>query len=193
MFDFEQFKFIVRAYYFKLFRFYNKTDETLYFIKRWTEVVRSYSDLDDFISFDPPTPILNRLVSEPIAVTIVPHSYTRISRVPPRTSIFPYCQFVVKRKLNDSRCKSLEFLHLYLELTGIRIVSLFNIYYDEDKIIKELQEKYKNIQVYGNKVYNCFYRRIMHLNSASRSSKFRSHYSNLKDRALQSVGPESNP
>ena len=112
MFDFDRLQLYVQDHYFRLFRFYNKPDETKYFIKRWLEFLRSYSELKEFVSFD--RPVLKRLVPRAKAVILIMFPNVPIVLNSPFLSVFPYRPFRVKLETRDI-CPDvgLEFLHMY--------------------------------------------------------------------------------
>lgn len=183
MFDFERFQVITAEHYFKVFRSYNKPEQMKFFIKRWCELIHNYSRSNGFLSFDPTVPILSKLVPQAKAVILVPFPNTNISYVPCRTSVFPYYPFKIKKEIKDETCQiGLEFFHLYLELTGIRLVYIHEMRYQEDKIASELQDKYLDIELYGRGAYNCFKRKVqsISLKSSPNDSRFQSRSKVLK-------------
>lgn len=188
MFDFERLKVIVAEHYFKVFRLYNKPEQMGFFIRRWCELIHTYSKSHGFISFDPTVPVLNKLVPGAKAIILVPFPNTSINYLPHRTSVFPYYPFKVKKEIKDETCQiGLEFFHLYLELTGIRIVCIYNMRYQEDKIASELQEIYPDIELYGRGAYSSFTRKVQSISSKSLlgGSKFQSHLKGARDRVSQ--------
>lgn len=188
MFDFERLQIIVAEHYFKVFRSYNKPEQMHFFIRRWCELIHSYSTSKGFLGFDPTVPILSRLVSQAKAVILVPFPNTRIGYLPHRTSVFPYYPFKIKKEIKDETCQiGLEFFHLYLELTGVRIVYMHEMRYQEDRIASELQDKYSDIELYGRGTYACFKRKVqsVSLKSSSGNSIFQSRSKVLKDKILQ--------
>lgn len=192
MFDFERLQILIQEYYLKLFRPYNKPEETTYFIKRWLNLIQSYSESKDFLSFDPTTPVLNRLKPKAKAVILTPFPNTPIHFHLPYTSVFSYYPFRVKKETHDSTCSiGLEFFHLYLELTGIKIVCLYKMYQSqENKIVEELQEKFPDIEIYGKGSYDCFKQKVfMYLKSGSSGSRCQSHSKVLKDTISQKGFP----
>lgn len=159
MFDFNRVQQQVHEYYFKLFRHYNKPDATDYFIKRWLDLIRSYSVAKDFIAFDPTLPVLHRLVPRPRALVLVPFPNVQVSWGP-HISVFPYYPLRVKKERHDVTCHAgLEFLHLYLELTGLRTLCLYNFFPGQERrIVAELQDTYPGIRIYGKGSYDSFLR-----------------------------------
>lgn len=187
MFDFERVQLLVREHYFKLFRCYDKPEEIGYFVRRWLDLVRSYSSSKDFVAFDPKVPVLTRLVPRATSVILVPFPNVKVHWGLPSTSVFPYFPFRVRKDTHDVCCRAgLELFLLYLELTGIRTVCLFRLYPgQEDKIVEELQQKYPDIKVYGKGSYDCF-KRIAHLRASkpgTSSSKSRPRSSAATGRA----------
>lgn len=188
MFDFERFKVIVAEHYFKVFQLYNKPEQMGFFIRRWCELIHTYSKSKGFISFDPTVPVLSKLVPGAKAILMVPFPNTRINYLPRRTSVFPYYPFKVKKEIKDETCQiGLEFFHLYLELTGIRIVCIYDMRYQEDKIASELQDTYPDIELYGRGAYSSFRSKVQSISSKSLSggSKFQSHLKGSRDRVSQ--------
>lgn len=177
MFDFERVQLLIREHYYRLFRGCQKPEETGYFIKRWLDLVRSYSTSSDFLSFDPTVPVLTRLVPKAKTVIVVPFPNVKVYWGLPSTSVFPFFPFRVRKETNDVACRAgLEFLHLYLELTGIRVVCLYRLYPgQEDKIAEELQQKHPDVKVYGKGSYDSFKRIavVMASDSGTGSSKSR--------------------
>lgn len=185
MFDFERLQVIIAEHFFKVFRSYNKPEQMSFFIRRWCELIHTYSKMNGFLSFDPTVPVLSRLVPQAKAIILVPFPNTSISYIPPHTSIFPYYPFKVKKEVTDETCQiGLEFFHLYLELTGIRIIYIHNMRYQEDNIASELQDKYPNIELYGRGAYNCFRRKVQSLNlkPLSGNSIYQSHSKGSKSK-----------
>lgn len=159
-----------------------------FFIKRWCELIHTYSKMNGFLSFDPTVPVLSRLVPQAKAIILVPFPNTCINYIPPRTSVFPYYPFKVKKETRDETCQiGLEFLHLYLDLTGIRIIYIHDMRYQEDKIASELQDKYPDIELYGKGAYSCFRRKVQSVNlkTLSGNSVFQSHSTGWKDKVSQ--------
>ena len=168
MFDFHRLQVRIHDHYFRLFRSYNKPEEASYFIKRWLELLRSHYEAKDFVSFDPPA-FLNRLVPKAKAVLLVKYPNVPLTYRSPFLSVFPYYPFRVKKETRDISCYTgLEFLHLYLELTGIRIICLYKIDFREElKIVSELQERYPDIKIYGKGTFDCFKKRLSKLSSGN--------------------------
>lgn len=192
MFDFQRLQIHIQEYYTKLFRPYNKPEETTYFIKRWLDLIRSYSTSKDFLSFDPTTPVLNRLKPKAKAVIVTSFPNVQVHFHLPFTSVFPYYPFRIKKETHDETCGiGLEFLLLYLELTGIKTVCLYKMYScQEDKIVDELQEKFPNIQIYGKGSYDCFKQKVfMNLKSGSSGSRSQSRLKGLKGTVLRQAVP----
>ena len=189
MSNFEHLQVEIKEHYFKLFRPYNKINDTHLFISRWLSVVKTYSQLPRFIAFEPKKPILDRLVFSAKGVVLVPFSNTKVCRLPRYTSVFPYYPFRVKQEYTDTLCKiGLEFFHLYLKITGIRLVCLYSLWHNQEKeIIKELQSEYPNIQIYLKNSYSSFCK-VM-LKSARRGLKFQSRSINSVDKISQSAAP----
>lgn len=193
MFDFERVQLQIREYYFKLFRHYNKPEEIRYFVQRWLDIIRSYSEHKEFIAFDPPLPVLKRLVPRAQAVILVPFPNIQVRlRLGPYTSIFPYFPFRVKKVLHDETCRTeLQFFNLYLDITGIRTVCLYNFFHHQERnIMVELQKNYPDIEVYGKGSYDCFMRKI---HSRTGSLKSQSRLKALRDTPSRQVVPRSSP
>lgn len=186
MFDFGRVQLLIQEHYYRLFRGCEKPEETGYFIKRWLDLVRSHSTSPDFLSFDPTIPVLTRLVPKANTLIVVPFPNVKVGWGLPRTSVFPYFPFRIRKENNDVVCRAgLEFLHLYLELTGIRVVCLYRLYRgQEDRIADELQQKHPGLKVYGKGSYDSFKRIavVMASNSGTGSSKFRPRSSALRDK-----------
>lgn len=160
----------IAEHYFKLFRQYNKMDEIRFFIQRWITIVETYAKVPHFVAFDPPVPVLNRLVPDAKGVVLVSFNYSKVPKLPRFTSVFPYYPFRIKLEHTDESCKiGLEFLHLYLELTGIRFLCVYELWYQRDKIIKELQERHPHLKIYTMPSYKSFC--AIMLNSWKRGSK----------------------
>lgn len=192
MFDFQRLQVHVQEYYIKLFRPYNKPEETTYFIKRWLDLIRSYSTSKDFLSFDPTTPVLTRLKPKAKAVILIPFPNVQVHFHLPYTSVFPYFPFRIKKETHDETCNiGLEFLLLYLELTGIKTVCLYKMYScQEEKIVEELQEKFPDIEIYGKGSYDCFKKKVfINLKSGSNDSRSQSRLKCLKGTVSRPVAP----
>lgn len=167
----------IAEHYFRLFRRYNKMDETRFFIQRWIDVVQSFSKVPHFVAFDPPVPVLSRLVFGAKGVILVPFNNSKLPRLPRFTSIFPYYPFRIKLEHTDESCKiGLEFFHLYLELTDIRLVCVYKMWFQQDKIINELRERHPHIKIYTTASYKSFC--TIMSNSLTRDSKFPHHQTN---------------
>lgn len=178
----------IAEHYFKLFRRYNKMDEIQFFIRRWIDVVQTYSKLPHFVAFDPPVPVLTRLVSMANGVVLVPFNYSKVPKLPKFTSVFPYYPFRIKLEHTDESCKiGLEFFHLYLELTDIRFVCVYELWYQQDKITKELRERHPHIKIYTTASYKSFC--AIMLNPLTRDSKFPHRPTNSGDKTLRPAVP----
>lgn len=178
----------IAEHYFRLFRRYDKMDETRFFVKRWIDVIHSYSKMPRFVAFDPPVPVLNRLVSGAQGVILVPFNNSKVPRLPRFASVFPYYPFRIKLEHTDESCKiGLEFFHLYLEMTDIRFVCVYKMWYQQDKIIKELHEKHPCVKIYTTTSYKSFCSVI--LNSLTRDSKFPRRSINQADKSLRRAVP----
>lgn len=183
MFDFQRLRIHIQEYYAKLFRPYNKPEETAYFIKRWLDIIRSYSTSKDFLSFDPTTPVLNRLKPKAKAVIVTSFPNVQLPFRLPFTSVFPFYPFRVKKEIYDEKCNiGLEFLVLYLELTGIKTVCLYNMYSRlENMIADDLQKKFPDIEIYGKGSYDSFKKKVfMNLKSGSNGSRSQSRLKGVK-------------
>lgn len=186
MSDFDRLKLDIAEHYFKLLRPYDKMDKTRLFISRWLDVVKTYSKLPDFIAFDPTLPVLNRIVPRAKGVVLVPYPSIKVSRLPQYTSVFPYYPFRVKLEHKDESCKiGLEFFRMYLDITGIRIVCIYRMWYKEKEIVAELQETYPDIKIYTTDCYGSFCQ-IM-LNSVTRGLKSQSRSIHSADKISRSA------
>lgn len=182
MFDFERLHHLIVEHYFKVFRLYTKQDLSQLFIQRWIELLLMYSKLKHFIVFEPTLPVLSHLKPFARAVLVTPNYYTFPHYIPPHTSLFPYCPYRIKFQHTDEFCQnSLEFLHLYLEMTDIRLVGFYQMSYKEQELITELQQKYPGILVYGSNSYPSF-KRVVTTSFGSRDLRSPSHGSALRGR-----------
>lgn len=178
MFDFERQKQLVAEHYFKIFRSYKKPNEMKYFIQRWLAIIKTYCDEKGFITFDPDPPVFQRLVPRANAVAVV---YNTIAMekcfVPPQVSVIPYFPYRVILEHDTKQCsEQLEFLKLYLELTDIRLVGFHGLFFNEVRVISELQKQLPHLEIYGSKSFENFKRRatksfLNGLKFQSRSSK----------------------
>ncbi|GFQ88144.1 hypothetical protein TNCT_361661 [Trichonephila clavata] len=70
MFDLQRIQTVVVERYFRLLRGYNRPDLLQRFMQRWMDLLSMYSSQAKFVSFDPPTPILERLVLMAVGVLV---------------------------------------------------------------------------------------------------------------------------
>lgn len=182
----------IAEHYFRLFRRYDKMDQVRFFIQRWIDVVQTYSKIPHFVAFDPPVPALNRLVSRARGVVLVPFNNSKVRRLPRFTSVFPYYPFRIKLEHTDECCKiGLEFFHLYLELTDIRFVCVYKMWYQQDKIIRELREKHPHVKIYTTASYKSFC--AVMSNSLTRDSKSPRRRTDPEDKLSRPAAPLSIP
>lgn len=128
MFDFEHIQGIIGEEYFKIFWTYSKPDESKYFIVRWLDLIHSYTKTKGFISFDPSVPVLHLLEPQAKLVVLASFPNTKLKGIPSRTSVFPLYPFRVEKDTVDETCRiGLEFFYMYLDLTGIWTVYLYNL------------------------------------------------------------------
>lgn len=161
MFDFHRLKARICEYYFKKFRLYNSIDSTKFFIQRWLDVLHSYTKLNNFVGFNPTLPVLLHIAPQARAVLIVP-TFDKLPnyKVPHFVTIFPVYPYRIVLQHTNIYCdQGLEFLILYLELTGIKLVGLYKIF-QEEKYTHELQKKFPDIDIYGTHSYSSFIRQV---------------------------------
>lgn len=157
--DFAALKLLIVEHYFKVFRCYAKQDIYQLFIQRWLELLFMYCNLKHFVNFEPSVPVLRHLSPSATAILITPNYYMRPQYTPPYMSVFPYSPYRIVFEHKDEFCQnSLEFLHLYLDITDIRLVGFYQMSYKEHEIIADLQKKYPDIVLYGSKSFNSFKR-----------------------------------
>ncbi|GFQ94848.1 uncharacterized protein TNCT_368911 [Trichonephila clavata] len=145
MFDLQRIKTVVAERYFRLLRGYNQTDLLQRFMQRWMDLLSMYSSQTKFISFDPPTPILESLIPMAVGVLVVPFPNTTIPPGLKRITIFPLYPFRIQYT-SHTECSrdGMEMLCLYLKLTGIKIIGFFNVPLSTQhhKLIPELQQSF---------------------------------------------------
>ncbi|GFS69723.1 uncharacterized protein TNCV_4823621 [Trichonephila clavipes] len=133
----------VAEQYFRYLREYNQPDLLKRFMQRWMDLLSMYSSQTKFISFDPPTPILKRLIPMAVGVLVVPFPNTLIRPGLKRISIFPLYPFRIQYT-SHTECSrdGMEMLCLYLKLTGIKTIEFFKIPLSTQhhKLIPELQQ-----------------------------------------------------
>ncbi|GFQ73213.1 uncharacterized protein TNCT_58661 [Trichonephila clavata] len=159
MFDLQRIKTVVAERYFRLLRGYNQTDLLQRFMQRWMDLLSMYSSQTKFISFDPPTPILESLIPMAVGVLVVPFPNTTIPPGLKRITIFPLYPFRIQYT-SHTECSrdGMEMLCLYLKLTGIKIIGFFNVPLSTQhhKLIPELQQSFPHLRIYGSSAFNNF-------------------------------------
>lgn len=142
----------IRDYFMKTFNRYRKPEETKYFIQQWLTALESYASEEGYIAFEPNPPILSKLVPNAIAVLVVPHFLTNVPFRFRHVSIFPIIPYRVKMKHTERPCTpQVEFLKLYLHLTGIRVVGFYKMSYYEKSVLPELPPVDVYLSVYNFK------------------------------------------
>jgi hypothetical protein len=179
MFDFERCKVLVMEHFFKALVPYKKPEETHFFIQRWLDILQSYTETKNFVGFHPSLPILSRLVPKANAVLVTPTYYKKPHIGGGLVSIIPRYLYSVNLQHRNIYCDAgLEFLMLYLEMTGIKLVGFYkNVSYQEEEWIRQLREKFPDLKIYGSASITSFLRKAnTHFISASwtRHSKLQS-------------------
>lgn len=154
MFEIERHKSFITDHYFRLLRDYGKPDLLRQFIERWIDLLVMYSSKSHFSCFDPPVPILNRIVSKAKSVLVVPFGNTPVPHLP-RCTIFPLYPFRIHTS-HHVECSrdGLEMLQLYLKLTNVRIVGFYK--FKNDHILAELRKMFPHITVYNASLFSSF-------------------------------------
>ncbi|KAG8175225.1 hypothetical protein JTE90_022648 [Oedothorax gibbosus] len=157
MFDVERQRMPIAEFYFRLFRHRKEDARALY--QRWIDLLIMYSQMPRFISFDPPVPLLHRLVPRAIAVVIVLFPKTRVPMNLRSISTFPLYPFRVNYTSHTECCsEGEEFLHMYLQSSGIRLVGVFSPTFQArfTHLLTNLEEKMPRIQCYGPSSFDSF-------------------------------------
>ncbi|GFR22022.1 uncharacterized protein TNCT_426861 [Trichonephila clavata] len=177
MFDLQRIQTLVAERYFRLLRGYNQLDLLQRFMQRWMDLLFMYSSQTKFVSFDPNTPILERLVPMAVGVLVVFFPNTIIPPGLKRISIFPLYPFRIQYT-SHTECSrdGMEMLYLYLKLTGIKTIGFFKVPLSTQhhKLIPELQQLFPHLHIYGSSAFNNF-RTVCHREarkSLSGGSKF---------------------
>ncbi|GFS33577.1 uncharacterized protein TNIN_418311 [Trichonephila inaurata madagascariensis] len=159
MFDLQRIRAVVAERYFRLLRGYNQPDLLQRFMQRWMDLLSMYSSQTKFASFDPPSPILERLVPMAVGVLVVPFPNTIIPPGLKRISIFPLYPFRIQytSHIECSR-DGMEMLCLYLKLTSIKTIGFFKVPLSTQhhKLIPELQQSFPHLHIYGSSAFNNF-------------------------------------
>ncbi|GFR05392.1 uncharacterized protein TNCT_240131 [Trichonephila clavata] len=170
MFDLQRIQTLMAERYFRFLRGYNQPDVLQRFMQRWMDLLSMYSSQTEFVSFDPPTPILERLVPMAFPNTIIPPGLKRIS-------IFPLYPFRIQYT-SHTECSrdGMEMFYLYLKLTGIKTIGFFKVPLSTQhhELIPELQQLFPHLNIYGSSAFSNF-RTVCHREarrSLSGGSKF---------------------
>ncbi|GFW94133.1 uncharacterized protein TNCV_1978731 [Trichonephila clavipes] len=159
MFDLQRMQTTVAEQYFRYLRDYNQPDLLKRFMQRWMDLLSIYSSQTKFISFDPPTPILEHLIPMAVGVLVVPFPNTLIPPGLKRISIFPLYPFRIQYT-SHTECSrdGMEMLCLYLKLTGIKTIGFFKIPLSTQhhKLIPEIQQSFPDLHIYGSAAFNNF-------------------------------------
>lgn len=159
MFDYERLKISVAEHLFKILRMYKK-DDVHFFIQRWLDILRTYTDMENFVGFEPALPILPHLVPRAHAVLIVPTYNNHLPHIP-GLSIFPMFPYRIMLQHTNITCNnSMEFLMLYLELTGVDFIGFTKRHYQEESWKSELRQRFPGLKIYGSRSYACFLRKV---------------------------------
>ncbi|GFQ73859.1 uncharacterized protein TNCT_248041 [Trichonephila clavata] len=157
MFDLQRIQTLVAERYFRLLHGYHQPDLLQRFMQRWMDLLSMYSSQTKFVSFDPPTPILDRLVPMAVGVLVVPFPNTIIPPGLKRISIFPLYPFRIQYT-SHTECSrdGMEMLYLYLKLTGIKTIGFFKVPLSTQHhtLIPELQQLFPNLHIYGSSTFN---------------------------------------
>lgn len=156
MFDLVRTKNAVADHYFRILQSYKKPQLLKAFIQQWFHLITSYSQEPHFLSFDPPVPVIQRLIPHAVGVLVVPFPNTRVPVYLKRVSIFPLYSFRINYKHHTECCREgVEILLRYLEMTDIQMVGFYKVPH-APKVIDELQEKYPNLKCYGPSAFGSF-------------------------------------
>lgn len=153
MFDVDRHRLTIAECYFRLFR--DRKDDAQAFYQRWIDLLVMYAHMPRFVSFDPPVPLLHRLVPRAIAVVVVPFPNTRVPMSLRGVSIFPLYMFRVNYTSHMECCsEGKEFLHMYLQMSGIRLVGAFKVRHAH--LFTHLEETVPGVKCYGASSFNSF-------------------------------------
>lgn len=159
MFDLDRVKVDIAEQFLKRFNNHSKLRLVKRFIRRWLELLHTYSRIPYFVSFDSPAPILNFIVPHPTAVLIVPFENSA-KFVIPNVSVFPLYPFRVNLTYKSFCCREgLELLSMYLKITNVPIVGIRGIY-NHKKIFKSLKQKFPHLLCYPPALIAFFWRVI---------------------------------
>lgn len=157
MFDLERVKVNQTDYFFRLLYHYNKPKEMERFMQRWFQLLEMYSTKSNFVSFDPPIPLLDRLVPHAVGVLIVPFHNQSLPYHLRNVSIIPLYPFRINYTINaECSREGFELACLYLKATGIQLIGFLNLPPTLYRLISELQEAFPKTKIYGPSSFSSF-------------------------------------
>lgn len=156
MFDLIRTKNSITDHFYRVLQCYKNPNLLKPFIQQWLQLVTTYSEQPHFLSFDPPVPVIHRLVPNAVGVLVVPFPNTNVPARLRRVSIFPLYPFKINYS-HHTHCsrEGIDILISYLELSGIKLVGFFKVPHAQ-KLIPQLQERLPDVKFYGPSVFSSF-------------------------------------